>query len=92
MNKLKMNKLIELNELIYRLRRNYPMYPSTFGYCSTDGCDNSARGSGKCASCCEKAIGELIDNPDLARSFMQQTECTANIQRKMLDIVENEND
>ena len=52
--------------LIGGLLRQYPYWPSTFGPCNTDGCSESARGSGYCANCFEKKLAEFIGNKELA--------------------------
>jgi len=68
-----MSKEAEFNTALYNLRRNYPNYISSFGSCSTEGCSNSARGSGKCAVCCENEIADIIGNKELAHKIHEHT-------------------
>ena len=48
--------------------RNYPHWPSTFGTCQTDACNNHARGYGLCADCHEKELSKY-SGVELARKF-----------------------
>lgn len=58
-----------LGSAISDLRRNYPIWPSTFGECSEAGCQRGARASGPCAACCERAIAELTGDPEAAAAY-----------------------
>jgi hypothetical protein len=55
-----------LDAMIHDLRRNHPLWPSTFSTCPTTGCSNGARGSGVCAVCLVEAIAELTGESDAA--------------------------
>jgi len=50
------------------IERNYPGFASTFGYCPTNNCSGSGRGSGLCANCYEEKRQVLLE--DLA-TFLQ---------------------
>ncbi len=79
----------KFNNLLYELRRNYPQYPSTFGVCSKFECNNSARGSGRCASCIADEIAELLGDEDLAMDIHKTTMVTARVIGLALDILED---
>lgn len=53
-------KLRDFDTALHALRRQYPDYPSTFGRCSTEGCNNGGRGSGKCSDCIEIKLSHLV--------------------------------
>lgn len=57
---MKRSKIDLASEQVSEIRRNYPAWPSTFGECQTDTCNNSARGCGPCADCSEKALAAII--------------------------------
>ena len=61
-----MSKTEQFFSLLYQLNRNYGQGVSTFGACSTDGCKQSGRGSGRCADCCEREIAVLINDGEVA--------------------------
>lgn len=83
-----MNKMALLHELIYLLRKNYPLCTSTFGNCSTDGCEKMGRGAGKCADCCEKEIAELTGLPQDAKQFHENTKQNAALICNFLERIE----
>lgn len=64
-------KLDKAYEHVTGIYRNYPDWPSTFGFCSTEGCENMARGSGMCAHCHEKALAEY-SGEEAARKFHEE--------------------
>ena len=51
------------------IERNYPGYPSTFGHCSTEGCNGSGRGSGECTTCYQEKLTGLVGST-IAREFV----------------------
>jgi hypothetical protein len=71
------NRQRALDAMIHDLRRNHPLWPTTFSTCPTDGCSNGARGSGVCAICLVEAIAELTGQSDAAinleHSMLAQT-------------------
>ena len=42
------------------IERNYPGFASTLGYCPTNNCSGSGRGSGLCANCYEEKLASSI--------------------------------
>ncbi len=55
-----MGKETDFYNALGALRYNYPSSVSTFGPCCTDCCNNSARGSGKCANCAEGELAKIV--------------------------------
>jgi hypothetical protein len=79
-----------LARMISDLWRSYPEWPSTFGPCS-EKCGGSGRGSGPCASCVERAIGELVGD-DLAACGLRRHIVEARAEaRKLCDMVSSSN-
>jgi hypothetical protein len=68
-----MSKERKFNQALSNLRYNYPQGVTTWGNCCTDGCSNPARGSGKCAVCCENEIADIIGSPLLANEIHEAT-------------------
>jgi hypothetical protein len=54
-----MSEESEIRNAISLVWRNITVWPSTFSPCSTDGCDKSARGGGRCLKCAERQLAEL---------------------------------
>jgi len=72
---MKRSKLDKAYEHISGIYRNYPDWPSTFGGCITENCNNLARGSGFCAYCHEKELAKYAgDKP--ARNFHNEVKAT----------------
>lgn len=82
-----MSKTDELSDLIYKLNRQFPDWPSTFGPCSTEGCTTSARGSGLCKHCITEEIGKIVGYPR-AREYVFYMNQLASMRRSMYDIAE----
>lgn len=82
------NKTYQLEQLIYQLERQYPLWPSTFGKCS-EGCDNMARGSGKCRYCIEKEIAALVGH-DKAKKLHQLIDEKHELMLNMFEDVEDD--
>lgn len=82
-----MSKEDDLNDLIYGLHRQFPDWPSTFGPCLTDGCNESARGSVYCKHCITKEIGEIVGYPT-ARKYLFHAEQLASMRRNMFNLAE----
>jgi len=63
----KQSKAMQFQDILYKLRRQYPIWPSTFGLCMNESCNSGmlARGSGPCITCIEKELVELVGE-DLA--------------------------
>lgn len=80
----------KIEEIIYRLRRNYPLYPSTFNPCLNPGCKDSARGNGICASCCEKRLAEVSGEPEASSEFHEAVKDQTRLQSVLLRITEND--
>jgi len=55
-----MSREKQFHEALYGLRYNYPNSVTTWGHCCTEGCPNGARGSGKCGTCFENEMAEII--------------------------------
>jgi len=59
--------------LIAEIRYQYHLGVSTWGYCRNDGCENFARGSGRCVECLTRELSELTGSSDLADAFHRHT-------------------
>lgn len=59
-------------EILERIHRNYPMWPSTFGPC-VNGCDIMARGSGECVECLVASLTRCV-GIDLAKAYQGKLE------------------
>lgn len=75
----------QLSRLLDALHRQFPDWSSTFGPCSTEDCNESARGSGLCKHCITKKIGETVGYP-AARKYLFYTEQLASMRRSMYDV------
>lgn len=62
-----------IQDLLFHLHRNFPDGCTTFGPCPNN-CGNMGRGSGRCASCLTKELGELIDDEGLAFDYLDAIE------------------
>ena len=49
-----------IRQVVHNLWRQYPTGITTFGPCSTEGCDHEARGSAKCADCCTQELAGWV--------------------------------
>lgn len=47
--------------LISEIRYQYPLGVTTLGPCSTEGCDNTARGSRRCAQCLTERLAQITE-------------------------------
>lgn len=55
------SRTYKIERLLSDLRRQYPVWPSTFGTCE---CKRRAgRGGGACSECIEERLAELIGKP-----------------------------
>lgn len=50
-----------VQDLIWQLERQYPLWPSTFSTCECK--RHMARGGGKCAECIVESLAELVGRP-----------------------------
>lgn len=66
----------EFYNLLHMLRKGYQEGQHTYGPCCGDKCNNMARGSGLCPTCCEKRVAKLVGN-DLAHRIHFVTRLTA---------------
>lgn len=73
------------------IERQFPKWPSTFGRCCNNDCENEdavnddhvlARGSGRCLYCLEAELAEHV-GPHLARWFVYVTELQANVHNQV---------
>lgn len=55
----------KIQEAVYDIRRNHPVWPTTFGPCFC-GEGKIARGGGRCLDCAEKALAEEVGAEDAA--------------------------
>lgn len=85
-----MNKERKFWDLLHELRRNYGHFVCTMGSCSTDGCDNPARGGGTCPNCIEDEMAELIGDRYIAGSIHHHTRMVWLNINEALKEVENE--
>ena len=69
-----MSKVDDLAELIYKLHRQFPDWPSTFGDCPTEGCNEGGRGGGLCKHCITEKIGEIVGFPEARRYLFKLQE------------------
>ncbi|NOY72175.1 MAG: hypothetical protein GXP14_07325 [Gammaproteobacteria bacterium] len=74
-----MTREAEFNSILHEMRRNYPHSPTTFGICCVEGCKNHARGSGKCAYCCEEEMATVLNSSELAGQIHTATRKTAEL-------------
>lgn len=73
-----------VNDILWSLHRNFPDHASTFGPC-VNKCGNSARGSGKCADCLTKELGQMIDDEGLAFDYLDQLRSTRKLHCEILN-------
>lgn len=77
----------EVSRLLGMISRQYPVYPSTFNQCRTEGCGNSARGDGFCADCLVEQLQEIV-GPGLAERYRDAVATVSRITSEILDITE----
>lgn len=82
-----MSKEYKLNILVNHLRRQFSTGIATANNCSND-CGGMVFGTGKCADCTTKEIGELIENPPYAVAFYLETAKANATLCKMLELVD----
>ena len=85
---MKRSNLDKAYDHIIGIQRNYPDWPSTFGGCSTDGCEGSARGCGLCADCHEKELAEYVGS-ELAHKFHSAIKLRMEVYGEIYDAIEN---
>ena len=56
---LLMKKSDKIYAAMYDIRRQLPIYPSTFSKCR-NGCDKLGRGGSPCIDCATKALADLV--------------------------------
>jgi len=83
-----MSKETEFFDALHGLRSNYPTGVTTWSKCSTDGCDNSARGGGYCAHCWEDKIAKITGDAKLANELHIATATAHRRICRALDIVQ----
>jgi hypothetical protein len=81
MERSKVDKAYDHVRGIYR---NYPNWPSTFGACREESCENSARGCGLCADCHEKALAEYAGK-EAAKKFHDEVRATSAVYVELVD-------
>lgn len=79
-----LNYIAQIEDAIYRLRRNYPLFDSPFSACASDKCEISSRGGGYCASCCEKKLAKISKKPDTANRFHSAIKKAHNAQIQLM--------
>jgi hypothetical protein len=80
-----MNKEYEIRQAVNLVWRNLPNGVSTFGNCSTDGCEGSGRGSGKCIGCAEKQLADLTSG-GFAGSYVEAVLTVRKIESDMVEL------
>jgi len=80
----------KLDRMISDLLYQYPRYPgaSTYGQCSVDGCNNTARGSRACPECLEKELAAFLGSDDYAASLHSAVRLTSELIHGAYDIAE----
>ncbi len=71
------NPLDKATSLFVDLQNQYPLYPTGFVTCSTEGCNRQARINNKCGHCLEADMAKLIGAPlahDLHMSIQESRE------------------
>jgi len=83
------SNLDKASDHVNGIDRSYPHWPSTFGRCSTEGCEGNARGAGWCADCHEKALA-VYAGADAAREYHSAVKTKAEAYGKLCDAIETE--
>ena len=84
-----MSKENEFRQALYALRYNYPNQETTWGRCCTESCSEGARGSGKCPSCCEDKLAEIIGDEIIAMNIHEAIKDQSFAINDALDLLEN---
>jgi hypothetical protein len=86
---MKRSKLDKAYVHVLGIYRSYPDWPSTFGKCSTDGCENSARGCGLCADCHEKGLAQY-SGEEAAKDFHDKVKAMSQSYGELVTAIKGE--
>lgn len=75
--------------MVNDLERQYPIWPSTFAWCQREGCKESARGGGLCASCILEAMVDISNSPAechrVHKAILEKASNIGNIKDRMYE-------
>lgn len=73
-----------VDQLIYDIQYQFPLWPSTYSTCQRDGCEKSARGGRVCLDCLEADLAALTNTHD-AREFVEACEHMSKIKHRLIN-------
>ncbi len=59
-----------IEQLIYDIQYQFPLWPSTYSTCERDDCERAARGGRVCLECLKEDLAELTNSSDAAYFVM----------------------
>jgi hypothetical protein len=73
-----------IDQLIYDIQYQFPLWPSTYSTCERDGCEKPARGGRVCLDCLESDLAALTNTHD-AREFVDACEHLSRIKHRLIN-------
>ena len=79
-----MAKEYDIRQTLHLIWYNLPNGASTFSRCATDGCEESARGGGKCLKCAQDQLADLTSE-DYATAYVATVKKLRMLERNMVE-------
>lgn len=55
-----------VEQIIYDIHRQFPLWPTTYSTCQIDGCEKGARGGESCLDCLQEELASMTNTNDAA--------------------------
>lgn len=73
-----------IDQLIYDIQYQFPLWPSTYSTCDRDDCERAARGGRVCLECLQEDLAELTSATD-AEEFVKACEHLSKIKYRLIN-------
>lgn len=73
-----------IDQIIYDIQYQFPLWPSTYSTCERDDCERAARGGRVCLECLQEDLAELTSMNDAAE-FVKACENLSKIKYRLLN-------
>lgn len=72
-----------IDQLIYDIQYQFPLWPSTYSTCNRDGCERAARGGRVCLECLQDDLASITNQEDAAE-FVKACEHLSKVKYRLL--------